>query len=308
MLSNLAASNSGGLTKTGAGTVIVSGTNGYAGATAITGGTLQLASPADALPAGTAAYYTFNNTLADASGNGNLLKAGAGVPTLSATGGPVAGVGAVTLNGASSLVTSSGAFPTGVPTGNSSYTISAWVNVNNNGNDGFVGWGAYGTANAVNAFRTNTSATLNNYWWGNDYLVPTASDLQNTWNYVTVTYDATTGLQSVYQNGALLASDTRTGHNATAVNFAVGVTNGNEFFNGSMADLLITSTALSQAQVQSIYNIGIVPVGTLPTTTPVSIAGGATFDLAGNSQQIVSLADSGGAAAPSRIAMPAQSP
>ena len=74
-----------GLVKSGApgtpglGTVVLSSTQSYTGATVINGGTLRLAGTS--LPAGTVAYYSFNNANnlgADSSGFGNNLAAASG--------------------------------------------------------------------------------------------------------------------------------------------------------------------------------------------------------------------------------------
>jgi hypothetical protein len=54
-----------------------------------------------------------------------------------------------------------------VPSGDSSYTIEAWINPNAMAVNGIIGWGNYEANNQVNAFGL-TDTGLINYWWGND--------------------------------------------------------------------------------------------------------------------------------------------
>jgi autotransporter-associated beta strand protein len=84
-------------------------------------------------------------------------------------------------------------------------------------------------------------------------------------------------------------------------NFRIGTSTANENFTGGLDEVLITSTALTQGQILSLYTSGAVNNGasSLPTTTPVTIASGGSLDLNGEAQQIASLSDgapgSGGA-------------
>jgi fibronectin-binding autotransporter adhesin len=298
----------GGLTKSGAGILTLSTAQTYGGATVVTDGTLRMGATQGStsynLPAGTQAYYAFNgasgaNLLKDYSANANNLKISAGT----VVGGPSnpAGGGSITLSGSAYLETVSGAFPTGVPLGTSSYTIGAWININNAGNNGIVGWGNYGTSGQVNALRTNTSTGISHYWWAADTVPGTPGSMQSTWTYVAATYDSTTNSRKIYFDGALIGTDAPgIPHAAAATNFRVGVTNGlAEFFNGSMGDLLITNTALTQAQVQAAQagfaTSYIGKTDLLPTNTKLQIGSTGTFDLFAGQQTVGSLADSAGA-------------
>ena len=102
--------------KSTAGTVIVTSTQSYAGATVINGGTLRLQAPST--PAGTVADYTFSSAaslFADSSGNGYTLATASGTPVYSSSG--VFGGGALQLNGSTTLTTASGLFPRLCPPG-----------------------------------------------------------------------------------------------------------------------------------------------------------------------------------------------
>jgi fibronectin-binding autotransporter adhesin len=216
--------------------------------------------------------------------------------------------GSLALNQSAYLTTGSGTVPTNFPIGNSAYTISAWINGSGNAaalnGYGIVGWGTYGTNNEVNAFRTTSTGSgtengIDNYWWGNDLTgtVPgSTTSVVGNWNYVTCTYDPVANLRTLYVNGIAVAQDSPgVGvHAATGLNFAVGATNNfQEFFDGNMADLLITNSAFTTGQVQLAESgnfsgslTSTTPGGQLPLNTTVQISSGATFDINGNLQTI----------------------
>jgi hypothetical protein len=201
------------------------------------------------------AYYNFDNVGnlgEDTSGNGN---------NLTAVGAPVSGTGVfgtgLTLNNSDALV--SAAFPAGVPTGGNSYSLSAWVHADVGGADGIVGWGNYGTGNAVNALRTDGTNGLNNYWWSNDLIaggVVVGGDLIGEYHHVAATYDATTGQQRIYVDGLVRETRIAGGQNVAASNFAVGRScdfcGGGEFFDGNLDDVAVYNTALSADQVYAL--------------------------------------------------------
>ena len=59
-------------------------------------------------------------------------------------------------------------FPESIPTGNGSYTIAAWIQAEETGARGIVGWGGYGSARSVNALRTFNDNGFRHYWWAAD--------------------------------------------------------------------------------------------------------------------------------------------
>lgn len=207
--------------------------------------------------AGLIALYTYDNAAnlgQDSSGKGNNLVAAYATPTSVAG---KFGTG-VDLNGNAALVSSTGTL-LGLPTGNSSYTIASWINpdtAGGGGAGGIVGWGNYGTNNAVVAFRMNGTNGLDNYWWANDLLVGTgdlaAGSGSAGWHFVAATYDAATHLNAIYVDGALVNS--RYGYNLNDVgtNFAVGKTTGSEFFDGQLDNTAIFDQALTLAQLNTI--------------------------------------------------------
>lgn len=217
--------------------------------------TLAAIAPAQA---GLIALYNYDNAAnlgLDSSGKGNNLVANYGTPA------SVVGKygSAVDLNANAALVSASGTLA-GLPTGGSSYTIASWINpdtagVGNAG--GIVGWGSYGSNNQVVAFRMNNDNQLHNYWWANDLTATAPVNLTtgaggSGWHFVAATYDASTHLNAIYIDGAMISSRYGYGLNATGTNFAVGKTVNSEFFDGQLDNTAIFDLALSASQLGKI--------------------------------------------------------
>ena len=160
-------SGSYGLTKQNDGVLQLSATNVYTGSTVINGGVVRLAAMMS-VPTnfpGVQAYYKFDNSGnlgLDSSGNGNTLITPSGGTPIYTNNGKYGG--ALYLNGSSTMKTS--AFPKGVPTNNSPYTIALWFKPDTGCSTGagLVGWGVNQT-NKGNFLKINGSNNkLNNYW------------------------------------------------------------------------------------------------------------------------------------------------
>jgi hypothetical protein len=128
-----------------------------------------------------------------------------------------------------------------VPFNNSAYTVTLKHGTLNSTSSGFLGSGSYGIAGATNAFRIVGTAYYN-YWWGNDFVFGTYT----AGNVVTFTYDGTntrTGYTNTIQSG------TATGGSrvSTTVVNTIGVTNGNEYLNGTMYFLFISNAIIPTA-------------------------------------------------------------
>src|SRR6185437_10896017 len=90
------------------------------------------------------AHYTFDNTSnlgQDSSASGNNLVA-VGSPG-STTSGGLFGGGALSLSGTPNYLKQGATSPTGVPTGNSAYTVSVWVQPTGTNRSGMVSWGNF---------------------------------------------------------------------------------------------------------------------------------------------------------------------
>ena len=140
-----------------------------------------------------------------------------------------------------------------LPTGNSAYTLSAWIQMGGSwGNGGIIGIGsAWGSTNQVNALRNNGNNNLYNYWWANDLSGSSSLSPVTQWFNVAAKFDGTT--RSLWVNGAQIASDTPTGHNVTTSALGIGVTNNSEYLNGKIGQALVYNRALTTAEIQRNY-------------------------------------------------------
>lgn len=158
--------------------------------------------------------------------------------------------GILTFNGSNQYTTFNS--PVNIPIGNSNYTISVWFNTSSLGQNGFIGWGNYGTGNQVNALRLSATGFIH-YWWGNDLSVNTALSI-NTWYNIVARFDGTN--RQLWLNNVLIGSDTPgSGHNVpNSNNLTIGVTNVNEYFNGKISNVEIYNRAISDSEIDEIYN------------------------------------------------------
>ena len=140
--------------------------------------------------------------------------------------------------------------PKNIPTGNSPYTIEAWVYANKMGTLGIVGWGKYHTINKANALRLDGGG-IAHYWWGNDLNVK-KEDLTKDWYHIAATFDGTK--RKVYLNGIVVGSDKPKGHNVpNADNLTIGKTCdncGGEHFDGMIDEVRIWDKARNASEIQ----------------------------------------------------------
>jgi hypothetical protein len=111
------------------------------------------------------------------------------------------------------------------------------------------GWG---TVDAVNAFRTNGTLSIENYWWGDDFAqgfsIPSAGD----WINVVAQWDGTT--RTLWVNGTSIGSKASSGLNVSDTALGIGVTNNSEYLNGNIGQALIYNRALTSDEINAIYN------------------------------------------------------
>lgn len=151
--------------------------------------------------------------------------------------------------------------PQNIPVGNEPYTISVWFKSDEMpSNRGFVGWGAFGTTNAVNAWRLRDFgggvSGFRHYWWGNDLDYQTPMTTSNWYNAIAA-YE--NGSRRLYLNNVLVAQDYPTGHNVPyASNLRIGVTaeSLNEWFDGQIGQVLIYKRQATPTEIQTIWDSG----------------------------------------------------
>ena len=114
---------------------------------------------------------------------------------------------------------------------------------------GIIGWGSYGTVNAINALRL-TDNGIGNYWWGNDLVVTTGS-LVGSWHHVAATYDGNT--RTIYLDGEAMGSDHATGHYVyVGWELRVGLTYTGEYFDGLIDEVRVYRRALSANEISDL--------------------------------------------------------
>ena len=135
---------------------------------------------------------------------------------------------------------------TAVPTGDSPYTIEAWIKPLSMHVGTIAAWGTFGAPNQVNAFRLAPTGLVN-YWWANDLAVNI--NLAGAWHHVAASFDGTT--RQIVVDGLVVGSDMPSGHNASGANFSIGAANNGEFFNGQIDELRIWSVGRTAEQILS---------------------------------------------------------
>lgn len=140
-----------------------------------------------------------------------------------------------------------------VPTGNSPYTLSVWVQLGSTWSaNGMVSVGSFGVSNQSNALRAGTTNQIINYWWGNDISAFSTVSPTTSWFNVVAKFDGTT--RSLWVNGVSIGSDTPVGHNVTNSNIQIAKTYASEYLQGNIAQVLIYNVALSGSEILSNYN------------------------------------------------------
>lgn len=295
----MVAGQTGAFTLTGAdGGTNPSGVNHYAYnlGTSFTGAdTAQVAGTAAATPAG---RWKLTDTTCSA---GAADTAGSHPATV--TGGVTCG-GAVTdkqnaahsafsFNGSTGYLATSGS----VLTTNADYSVSAWVYLTDNSGwntavaqEGVQGSGFYlQYAPGIDRW----AMSLNNA----DIAAPstvralsTAPPQLDTWTHLAATYNASTGVATLYVNGQSQGTVTDTTPFNTSGSFLVGrsqyAAKAADFFHGSIADVQAYQRVLTSAEVAAVYST--TPVTATPPSWGTDTLWVAAVDDAGNQSQPVS--------------------
>jgi hypothetical protein len=156
----------------------------------------------------------------------------------------------------------SGAGTATLPTGNSAYTLLAWVRVTGSWNrKGIVSLGGYGVANASNVLRTGSGSIghLAHYWWASDLNANnnSASLATNKWFMVAATYNQTT--RRIWANTTNVASDSQSSRNGgqaiqIAKTYDGDAGNPTEYLANDIALAMIYNRALSSTEIADNYN------------------------------------------------------
>lgn len=298
------ASGSGGLVFAGPGTLSLGATQGYTGPTVVQAGTLSLYSPVSGFG---------NPTSGSAASQNNLTwQFNSSGASLTAT--PVTG-GSLTLTN-----------------NNNSESRSAWDLTKVNPDNGFAASfvytptpGTVGTADGMVFVFQNASSTVIGGGGGGFYqnLTPDAGIALNMYSNVSQTMYAVNGSTAALTSGVLTNASSSFFHNGDPVTVNVNYNASTDILSwtlvnsaspsnvwsvseagvnmtslvGSSAYIGFTGATGGASSTQVVSNFSYSPSSainnTLPTTTALSMNGGATFDLAGANQTLGSLAGAG---------------
>jgi GLEYA domain/Concanavalin A-like lectin/glucanases superfamily len=149
---------------------------------------------------------------------------------------------------------------TAIPINDSPYTIEAWASSTTlTDNGGIIGWGDYGTPNAVNALRYNQNGLIN-YWWNNDLTDYPLGMTPSVFYHIVARYDGvnreiwlngTMSLQTPQNELGIPLGSTHTVTNTS--NLTVGLTDINlqEYLNGGISILKLYNKAIPTIQISN---------------------------------------------------------
>jgi len=294
------ANTSGGFTKAGAGALTLAGVDTYPGGTTISAGTLKLLSSAAPVPT-PLLYLSFDNV----SGS-TVVNQGTGGAALNGTLTGTAAVVSGGINGGNALSIPSGAAnaayvlitnPVVAMTGAASWTIAMWVKTATAGGVyAYQGSGGWASGNMTFYLNEGSDSGYGakaggvSYAQGWEEGSTTVND--GNWHFLVMTCNGSTKAMYVDGNVDTIVS-------SWAANTGVGTqlwiggsadTGDEDLGLGGLIDgVSVYTFALSQTQIQALYTTNPAGPSVLPTSTAVSVAAGATLDVAGVSQTIGSL-------------------
>ncbi len=150
----------------------------------------------------------------------------------------------------------SGTGNSAIPSGSSSYSLSAFVQLPTwGGGRGIISIGGFSSNNQSNAVRTdNTLGYLYNYFWYNDlHITNNNGNIANSkWFNVVASYDGTT--RKIYVNSILVGSDTPIAPNVSSKVIQLAKTFDTEYLNGLISSAKIYNRALTNSEVLQNYN------------------------------------------------------
>ena len=136
-----------------------------------------------------------------------------------------------------------------LPLGTTARTISLWFQRIGAGGSLF----SYGSANTSNAYMIAIGSNIiSNQGWADDF--PVYPSIDNSWHYLVCSFD---GLNStIYLDNINLGSNAMPNWNTIAGSFYFGtrVLNDMDFFNGKLDDIGIWNRALTDCEIQKLYN------------------------------------------------------
>jgi len=198
-------------------------------------------------------HWKLDNDLTDSTGLHNGTMSGTETHVFGEIG------KAVSLDGSSQIILGTGVVPT------TAYTKSAWVWCAGVGTNSIFS-GDDSTSRHVLWVPASNGGKLSAGHNGNYTAVQDSAALPlSQWVHIAVTYDSTVngGTMKLYKNGALVSGSQAIVSNVSPVaagSANIGGFNGNGYWNGIVDDVGVWNGALSDSQIQAIYNTGLLHV------------------------------------------------
>lgn len=198
-------------------------------------------------------YWSLNNTMTDATGNGNTLTNNGASYTPSGK-----NAGAFDFDGNNDYISTSLNFPRG-----DDWTLSFWLDpqdytarydyfselTTNTGRDGLLIGQFDGQLRVVN-YIGNSAA---------DYFQESGATLQNDWQLITLVFDDSNNQLSYYYNGQFQLNSTFDQLGTFDRNIIIGTDNINFFntaYDGKIDEISLWEKALNPLQINDLYNSG----------------------------------------------------
>ncbi len=167
---------------------------------------------------------------------------------------------ALVLNGSNQYVDFGNA--SGLPVGTTARTISAWTK-SQSVSSGSRYIASYGTATAGKSMSIGQSGTTLVAGAYNDELSYATFWAVGVWHHICLTYDGTTA--RLYADGIEVASGAKTWNLALSRAYIGRSVNNNFYWNGTVDDVRIYSSALSPSQVLALATLPTAPAGLAAT-------------------------------------------
>ena len=223
--------------------------------------------------------FNFDGNLTESVSNTNPLTAAPSAPPFTTDRFGLASK-AVDLNGVSASANLAN-----LPTGNAVRSVSFWIKYNDlasTSHDVFC----YGTATANQAFGFQQISDFGGSflsravvvgWTGPFNLSHEVATNPNVWYHYVITSEVNPGvggvLTKIYRDGVLIRQQTNVSRNTIGTNFILGkMIDGTGTINAALDDLRIYNSALTQAQVSTLFT-GVTPVITNTNTTAITNTG-----------------------------------
>jgi hypothetical protein len=211
---------------------------------------------------GLVAYYPFNGTPNDGSGNNRNGTISGGVAlTTDRLGNPNQ---AYAFNGSNGYINISN---WSILSGNASRTMMLWFRTSLPTNaQYFLSWGTWEISkySAIGTYLGNTTRNLGFIGWGNELSVSEQFQYyDNQWHFIAATFDGST--LSLFLDGVFIQSKTTTLNTTLSTWMRIGLNYDRDYFNGSLDEVRIYNRALTTNEIKQTY------IAEAPTTSTAEV-------------------------------------